>query len=270
MWLRYGLLAIGVTLAACGTPMLRGAVATALSYNGSDPMVASPFITEMRPFYSGASGKVSLVLFLMMTGACVAGRRKLTATDWLWLALGTALLFRLGRFSPVFAILAMPTCAKAMPWLSGRVLGRRVVQVALGIVLFAGAANILPSLGQRDLDRWLNRNTPAYPTAAAAYVQANVPVRAGRLINEFNWGGYLAWRLGDRFQVLLDGRTQLYTPDFWRQTHLGDAAARRSLLMTVDADAAVLPAKDSAFESVLLDLGWRPMYRDDLAVVLVR
>ena len=266
---RLSLLALAATAAACCTPMLRGAIVTALSYNGADPMVASPFITEMRPFYAGSSGRVSLVLFAVLIVTCFLGRRKLTATDWLWLALGTALLFRLGRFSPVFAMLAMPACARAMPVLNGRVLGKRLVHVALGVVLVAGVINILPALVERDFDRWLNRNTPAYPTAAARFVETNVRPRGGRMVNEFNWGGYLAWRMGESYQVLLDGRTQLYTPDFWRRTHLGDTAARTALLKTIDADVAVLPVLDSAFEPSLRALGWREVYRDRLAVVMV-
>lgn len=268
-WRRWLLLAIGTSLAACLTPMLRGAVTTAIQYNAADPMVASAFITEMRPFYSGGTGRVSLGLFVGLILLCAARRKRLNATDWLWLALGTVLLFRLGRFSPVFAMLGTPAFARAFPLMSGRALRKPVVRVALLAVLALGVMNVLPSLAARNFEQWLNRHNPTYPTAAAAYVAANVLPHQGRLINEFNWGGYLAWRLGDHFQVLMDGRTQLYAPKFWLQTHLGDEASRLAIMKQTPADAAILPASGSCLAPALVELGWTEAHRDDLAVVML-
>jgi hypothetical protein len=126
--------------------------------------------------------------------------------------------------------------------------------------------------GTMELEAWLNRHgpsAPGYPVGAARYVATAVPRSTGRLINEFNWGGYLAWRLGDRYQVLLDGRTQVYSPEFWRETYLGSEAARRRFFAGVRADAAVLPAERSLFRKTLVSLGWRTSYRDERAEVMV-
>ena len=266
-WRRTAGLAVAVTLAACCTPMLPGAIRTALDYNAADPMVASPFITEMRPFYTGPTGPIALLLCVTFVGLCVVRRRRLAATDWLWLGLGLALLLRLGRFSPVFAMFATPAFARAMPRLGGQALRRPAVAVVLCGVLGAGLVRLSTTLDETDFDRWLNRNAPTYPTAAAEFVDRAVPARHGRVVNEFNWGGYLSWRLGTRFRVLMDGRTQLYSPHFWLDTHLGTPLTRRRLLAGIRADAAVLPAHDSALADALIDLGWRVAYADDLAVV---
>jgi len=262
------LLAIGVMLAACCTPMLRGAVATAIRYNDADPMVAANFITEMRPFYTGATGRVCLALVIGMAALCVWNRRRLSVTDWLWLALSLVLLFRLGRFSPVFALIAMPIITRATPPLGGTALGKPIVKLALAVVLAAGIVSIGSAFPwDTSLDAWLNRQRPTYPTEAAAYIDQHITPHEHKLINEFNWGGYLAWRLGDRYQVLMDGRTQLYTPEFWRQTHLGNTAARTEFLKTVRADAAVLPTHDSALAASLIQLNWSIAYHDDLATI---
>jgi hypothetical protein len=121
-------------------------------------------------------------------------------------------------------------------------------------------------------DRWLNRNVDAasgYPTAAADFA-AKLPPRTKRCINEFNWGGYLAWRLGPPWQVLIDGRTQLYSPAFWHATYLGSAEEKEIFLATIDADFALVPVKNSAFAKPLQRLGWKVAYQDEVAVVLVR
>ena len=123
------------------------------------------------------------------------------------------------------------------------------------------------------LDTWLNRDDPhdlGYPTKAAAFVEQNITQRTHKLINEFTWGGYLAWRLGDRYQVLLDGRTQLYPAQFWRDLYLSDAETRRNTLSKFDADAAVVPAKKSRFADPLKSLGWTSIYRDERAEVLIK
>jgi hypothetical protein len=122
------------------------------------------------------------------------------------------------------------------------------------------------------LDEWLERNgptMPGYPTVAAAFVEARVPPRTGRLINEYTWGGYLSWRLGPRFKVLLDGRTNLYTPEFWRKTYLSGPDERAEFLKSIDADAAILPTGGSRFEPALRQAGWREAFISRRATVFV-
>ena len=91
---------------------------------------------------------------------------------------------------------------------------------------------------------------------------------SGRLINEFTWGGYLEWKLGDRYQTLLDGRTQLFSADFWVATYLGSEKDRTAYLSKIQADAAILPIERSVFQQTLLNQGWKIAYQDDRAQVL--
>ena len=93
--------------------------------------------------------------------------------------------------------------------------------------------------------------------------------RSGRLINEYTWGGYLSWRLTPRFQVLHDGRTHVYPPEFWRAVYMSGPDELSALLRRTDADAAVLPLRGSRFEPVLTASGWRVAHVDARAVVLV-
>ncbi|MGH7179711.1 MAG: hypothetical protein ACREJC_20210, partial [Tepidisphaeraceae bacterium] len=160
------------------------------------------------------------------------------------------------------------------PELTGRILGRKLVGGTLAVFVALGAFRVATQFPGRDLpmDDWLNRHgadTPGYPCAAAEFVARNIRPTDGRLINEFTWGGYLAWRLGDRFQVLMDGRTQLYARDFWQDLCLGDQITARDRLSTVRADAAILPLEKSRLSGALRELKWKEVYRDDRAVVLV-
>ena len=115
----------------------------------------------------------------------------------------------------------------------------------MAIVLLVGIVRVGLSFpgASVPLDRWLNRHgpdTPGYPCAAATFVGASVRPKSGRLLNEFNWGGYLGWRLGDRFQILMDGRTQLFSAEFWRATYERDRVNLSALnASAANADAAI-------------------------------
>jgi hypothetical protein len=237
-------------------------------------MVASRVISEMQPFWSGGTGKLSLLLVLGAAVCVVRHHRRLRVGELLWLLGSTALLIRMGRFAPIFALIAAPVLAVTLPNFSDAVLSRVLVRAAAAAILCIGLLRTISAIPSQStkLDAWLNRHgaeAPGYPTNAARFVASGIGRNSGRIINEFNWGGYLAWRLDGQYQVLLDGRTQVYSPEFWHQTYLCDEAARRRYLETVRADAAILPIGKSIFRETLLALGWKPVHSDDRAVVLL-
>jgi hypothetical protein len=242
-------------------------------YQFGDAMVASGIITEMRPFWHGWGGKVTVGLVALVFVCAIVNRKSMRAGDWLWLGGAVIVLLRLGRFTPVFAIVAAPMLAATLPRLSDRVLQSRVIAAMMAALLGFGIYRHVETFPKRDvpLSTWLNRNgpdVPSYPCAAADFVEHNVKPAHGRLINEFTWGGYLGWRLGDTYKVLLDGRTQLFTNDFWRKTYIDGDDARAAYLATVPADAAIVPRVRSRFLPTLQKLGWDTIYEDEFALVL--
>jgi hypothetical protein len=257
------------------TPMLSGVLRSIWHYQFLDDMVAGPAIAEMQPFWHGSMGAVSALLVMGFFVCVVVGRRQLRPADWILLAGSTALLLLHGRYAPLFAIVAAPLLAQCLPRLSDRPLTNPVLWPAIAALLITGGVRIAVAFPLRAvaLDDWLNRHgpdAPGYPTAAAAFVARSVRPNTGRLLNEFSWGGYLEWHLGSRFQVLADGRTQLYPPQFWRATELGTPNDLRSFLATQPADAAIVPAKPSGrLRATLIALGWQVAFTDERAEVLL-
>ena len=139
-----------------------------------------------------------------------------------------------------------------------------VREAASGVLVSSSGARI--SYNPRDGGDDRGRSNP---THAADFVAANVDPGHGRLINEFNWGGYLEWRLGDRYQTLMDGRTQLFSREFWTEICLGDAASRRRAVEHADGDIAILPSGKSDLADTLHDLGWRVIWSDAHSQVLL-
>jgi hypothetical protein len=263
--------------ACCLTPLLPGVLRSVLDYSTQDVMVRSGTIAEFRPFYSGIMGNVSAA-FVAALLTCVVWHRirqpRIPLGEVLWLGGSTVLLFLMGRFSPVFAIIAAPAFAAAIPRLSDRILTRPPIVAALALVLALSAwpvARGFPRPGQ-SLSLWLNRHgpdAPNYPCLAADFVDRNVPAQTHHLICELTWGGFLEWRLGDRFQTLMDGRTQLFAREFWSVAALGSPDQRKNFLAATHADAAVVRAGRGAFGQTLTQLNWKTVYRDDFAEVLV-
>jgi hypothetical protein len=268
----------------CLTPLLPGTLRSVLEYSTQDVMVRSGMIAEFRPFYSGIMGNVSAAFVAALLIGVVWHRirpPRIPLGEVLWLAGSTALLLLMGRLSPVFAIIAAPMFAAVVPHLSDRILGRPPIVAALAVVLALSAwpvARAFPRPGE-SLSFWLNRHgpdAPNYPCRAADFVDRNVPAQTHHLICELTWGGFLEWRLGDRFQTLMDGRTQLFAPEFWSVAALGSPDQRKKFLAATRADAAVVRtgpgasrAGRGAFGQILTELNWKIVYRDDFAEVLV-
>jgi len=263
---------LGALLACLMTPMLPGVIAAAWNYQFADVMVRGGVIAEMHPFYQGQFGWVATGIVMFIVIAAVFRRRSLSITQWLWIGGSSLALLRLGRFAPIFAIFSTPSLGATLPHLSARVLSRRWTQTALALLLIAAMVRIgwaFPT-GKTPLSTWLNRQeVGGYPVNATEYVLRSVPRRTGRMICEFTWGGYLEWRLGQNWQVLMDGRTQVYTAEFWRTVYLGDSQNRKAYLSTLKADAAVLPTTGSVFADDLTELGWRVVWKDGRAEVMV-
>jgi hypothetical protein len=197
-------------------------------------------------------------------------RKQLRLGEWVWLLAALAMTFRLGRFAPMLAFIAAPVLAATLPF-NDRALRKPAITIALGLVLLMSVGRMIVGFPRSDtpMDQWVNRHLPMYPTDAARYVAEHISPRSHRLINEFNWGGYLEWRLGDRYQTFLDGRTQLFAPDFWRKTYLGSDQDAAATIKAADADLAVIPRGRSQFRNALQSLGWQSVYQDDVAEVLV-
>jgi hypothetical protein len=271
---RYALL-LGLTCAACSaTPMLPGLVRSMWFYQTGGSMVAASGIAELRPFYAGPMGWLSAGIVTAGVLMCWIGRARLRAGDWFWLAGGLVLLLRMGRFSPLFVIIAAPITAAAMPAMEGLVLAKPTIRVALAMLLCIGLTRIVTGFPARgtDINVWLNRNgpdAPGYPCGAAAFVQHHIAPGNGRILNDFTWGGYLDWRLSPNFQTLVDGRTQCYPPAFWNHTTTGSPADVQHVIEPINADAAIVSKNHGSLRAAIVAMKWKRVFSDDRAEVFV-
>jgi tetratricopeptide (TPR) repeat protein len=180
------------------------------------------------------------------------------------------------RFIPLFGFTVAPIVAMGGGWLVAaarehwpslrdRRLGWAMSGVALALVaLFWRDVRVYPDL----LARWTQDHF--YPEAAVQYLRALEPPK--RLLNLYNWGGYLMLH-APGIPVFIDGRANTIYGDRVYMDYLriqGAARGYRALLARYRVDMVLMPQNyATALDLVRGPGAWRPIYEDRAAVLLV-
>lgn len=106
-----------------------------------------------------------------------------------------------------------------------------------------------------------------FPVAAVTFLQTRTG--SPRLFNDYDWGGYIMWRTD--WPVYIDGRADLYIPEHFLE-YFATISPRddryRRVLEAWKIDT-ILVNSNAVLAHIARDcLGWRELYRDDIAVVL--
>lgn len=146
---------------------------------------------------------------------------------------------------------------------------RPAVQVASAItLLFAGGASLVASFSApKEHPFTMEVERSVYPVTAIEFVQAQRLF--GKTITFFDWGQQHLWELPGN-PVSFDGRFDTGYPPHVISAHW-DFYSGKAMSPDVkwsEADLALLPT-DGGGVRLLLQAGWRPVYRDPLATVLV-
>jgi hypothetical protein len=226
---------------------------------------SSPFfrlVHEFNPvdFADKTSSSFLLILvFLLWLGVEDKDRR----FPWAWLTLAlTVLSLRSRKFVPEFALAAAASLA-----FKG---GRKATRAAL-----CGAAVLALSVMGWVV---LNRPWPSpfwdwehnFPKAAVELIASRYPDR--RIFNEYDWGGYLIYKLYPHDRVFIDGRFVPYLsllPD----AYMPMMAARPGWQRALD-DYGITVALLRPMEPLCAELSrlpaWKTVYADGGSVLLVR
>jgi hypothetical protein len=186
---------------------------------------------------------------------------------------------RSGRHIPLYAVFAAPIFAKHFSlWVQSQnftvrqtqQLSPTPAQIILNILLL-----LLPGF-------IAVRKIYDFTTHQAAYENQRVPAAAvaflqnqrisGPIFNDYNWGGYLIWKLFPSQQVFVDGRADVYGDAFlfdYLSTYRGERAWRDQL--NKFGIKTVLIEPHSSLSSLLRDeQGWHIAFEDNQAVVFTR
>jgi hypothetical protein len=220
--------------------------------------------------------------YVALWGALIAGlalsERRPTLTDMLYVLGFGFMAWQAARNIPFFVITAAPLITRQVAtWRFARStaqstqpLARRLIALDCAVLALAGLACLLQA--GTMLSRVPDVMARAYPIGAADYIARERP--AGPLLNSYNFGGYLIWRLQPAYPVFIDGRAEfIYSDAFvaeyynrmWQATGDWQAYLDRYgiRLIVIEADGAL--SRQVAQSSV-----WQSVYADQTAVVYQR
>jgi len=105
-----------------------------------------------------------------------------------------------------------------------------------------------------------------YPARAAAWLEENYP-EGGRMLNEYNWGGYIQWAL-PAFPTFVDGRTDLFGDKIVGDWIVAIQAGPgwEDVFRRYPADLIMLQP-DRPLLKKLSEQGWKLLYEDSHAVI---
>jgi len=186
---------------------------------------------------------------------------------------------RSGRHIPIFAIFAAPLFAKYFAqWINSQTNSPITIRSATATgpkVVLALSLLFLPAFLIVKRVVHFHSNVATYeaqkfPVAAVDFIERTGI--AGPIFNDYDWGGYLIWKLYPQRKVFIDGRADLYGDDFifgYLRMYGGERGWRDGLDRFGIQTVLVQP--NSALTTLLReDKGWRTVFEDQEAVVFAR
>lgn len=110
-----------------------------------------------------------------------------------------------------------------------------------------------------------------YPVRASQYLQNHPELSQHKMVNTYEWGGYLIWNLHPTYKVYIDGRADLHGSLLEEyQAIMAAGPFTQELLLRRDISLVIIK-KGSALDNLLrTEPGWQETYSDDLTIVHIK
>jgi hypothetical protein len=265
MALRWAAFAAAALASACCTPY--GWNALLASQKILELGSALPLIMEWKPADFGSLGALEICLLLGIGLALFRGTKLPPLRIVLLLGLLHMALAQ-GRASEILALLGPLVLAAPLARQIGGAEASGAAAPARG-ALFSGVAALL--VAGTLLFTSLHRFEPHVHSAPVAAVAALKKLNLSRVLNDYDFGGYL---IASGVAPFIDGRTELYGEKFFVDHNAASGLMEPEnlfrLLEQYNIEATLMRTQSAA--SKLLDHvdGWRKVYSDDIATIHIR
>lgn len=203
---------------------------------------------------------VSLILLGMLK------RRKWSFTDLLLLLISTLAALTYSRFLLLEAIVLPPLLARELTFFSDYrpEIDKHWLNAGIVALMIVFICTHVPSESAL-----LQQADQGMPDKAVKFLESNPSPQ--KLLNDFNWGGYLIWNLPGA-PVFIDTRADAFE-QFGVLSDYMDAIQMRRPLEVIDKykiQTVLMPKVDPLSYFLMHDPNWKKQYEDDVAVVMQR
>jgi len=227
-------------------------------------------VSELRPLEFGSFWSWCVLALAGTSTFVLARRRTISSFELIFLVAAVVLSFRVQREAwylalAALAILAQPPRGVVPERDCFPMTRRRIAIVGTGILALAVILCWKRDLTGQHLQEEVASH---FPVEAAGFVEEHG--YGGPLYNDFNWGGYLIWRL-PQLPVAMDGRTNLHGDERIRQsvaTWAGLPGWNTSPELA-GAGLVIADVNMPLAELLRLDCRFQQVYKDSAAVVFV-
>ena len=195
-------------------------------------------------------------------------RVELTFQELLLVGLGFELAVQHERMVFVFGIFAMPVLCRlvAAAW-NWRPTNRNRVLLNVVVITIAICVIVQRFPSSRELTEEVSKGNPVKALNFMRHAGLS-----GRMLNDYNYGGYLIWAAPER-KVFADGRGDVYEwtgvlKDYARFAYVLEEPTL--LLKKYHIDYCVLSHNLPVSRVMELLPGWKSVYSDDMSIVFVR
>jgi hypothetical protein len=211
-----------------------------------------------------------LLIILATIATLIWARVSIRPRDLLLLVIGMYASLTSIRLIPLFVLIAVPIVSGSIGSpRHGTPLSRRSTQFRgffNALIILAMAVFAAVHLAQ-VIQRQPAAEAEQFPTRAVAFLQSNPSL--DRIFNNYDWGGYLIWKLYPSRPVFIDGRADVYGESLFRE--FADAYQLKNpwleILHQWNVQTVVVP-RDSALATGLRAApGWTLAYQDSQAVI---
>ncbi|MEW6028279.1 MAG: hypothetical protein ACOYZ8_11060 [Chloroflexota bacterium] len=248
--------------------------------NNNSRFILSRTFETMPPDLLQPNAWPFLLLLILTVILTVLDKQR--AAGHIFLLLGFGLLgLLMARNIPLFALTATPVMAASARRMLNQAKVRvrieaRLVEIEAGLRGFVWPlAATLTVLSMFTYQHWRSAssiyqfNPSVFPAAAADWLAAHP--QSGNMFNEFNWGGYLLFRLWPDQKVFLDSQTDFYGEEIMRlyeQTVTGKDW--RTAFERYAVEWAIIQPDSGLARTLHIEKGWHILYEDQVAIVLRR
>lgn len=245
----------------------------------ASPTMQSYILEWLSPDFHLVQFQPYALLLLLTFVSMALSRRPADPIELLLLSVFGYASLRSARNIPLFAVVAGPilsrhlwAVAESRGWanrLSPQATTNRVLSLLNWILLLAAATGAAVKISYT-----LGNNQAAqsrlYPVAAVEYMEKEGLF--GLIYNQYEWGGYLIWRLYPEQKVYIDGRADVYG-DAYIEEYLDAYRMREDWqepLQKYEVNILLIDRNSPLANHLQADPGWEQVYRDPLALILVK